>query len=122
MNTHLQRPATGGPKTGFAGWFGLASLMLTLCCGTGLLLLPAGIETSKGDRVPAGQLSADMRSLVAALRYLLEPDLDDEVYRLATYQPRIFAVQTTLQPSATLGCSSNQMQMAEPFTNRPARS
>ena len=125
MNTRhpFQRAAAGSPKTGLAGWLSIAGAGLVLCCGTWLWLSPAGIERSMGSRVPAGQFSADMRSLVAAVRYLLEPDPDDEMYRLATYQPlRTFAVQSSPQPSATLGCSSNQMQMIEPFTNRPARS
>ena len=112
MNTlhPFQRAAAGGPETGLAGWLSIAGAGLVLCCGTWLWLSPTGIERGVGSRVLAGQFPADMRTLVAAVRYLLEPDQDVEVYRLATSQLRTFAVQTTLQPSATLGCSSNQIR------------
>ena len=122
MNTRLQRSATDGPKPDLARCLGLAGAMLVLCCAVGILRLPGGSETSKGVRVPAGQFSADMRSLAAELRYLLEPDPDDEPSRVATNEtPSILTVQATAQPSATFGYSSNQTRMSEPSTNRPAR-
>ena len=94
-----------------------------LCFGAGLLLRPSESESRTGARLPAGQYAADTRTLIAALRYLLETRLDDD-WRLvaAIGNPRTFAVQATGQQFTPIGNSSNQMQTSEPFTNRPVRS
>ena len=93
-----------------------------LCFGAGLLLRPSGSETRTGARLPAGQYAADTRTLIAALRYLLETGSDDDWRLVATLgNHRTFAVQATSQQFTPFGYSSNQMQTSKPFTNRPVR-
>jgi len=97
-------------------------LVLAFCAVTATWLFSGDSSARMGDRVPAGQFSADMRSLVEAMRYLVEPDSDDE----SPCAPpsdilRGFAFQATGQPSAAFSYSSNQIELPGLFTNRPAR-
>jgi hypothetical protein len=77
----------------------------------------------KGKRVPAGQFSADVRTGIAVMRYLIEPDSDGRAPGiLAVDTLRDPAFRAVVQPSVTMSCPSNQMELRERFTNQPARS
>jgi len=72
--------------------------------------------------LPAGQLRADARTVIAALNYLLDRD-DESAWPAATTgcAPGIFPVQPA--PIASFCCLSNQAELlCEPITNQPARS
>jgi hypothetical protein len=60
--------------------FGIAFGLLTLCFGAGIRLLPSLSYGGNGSRVPTNQFQADVRSVSAALRYLLEPEPDYEKF------------------------------------------
>ena len=94
--------------------------MLVLCLGAGLFLLAPEGDGRKSHRVPAGQFSADIRSLFAAVRYLVDPAGDEPP--VTRSRAGTFALKPLMPPHPAYRYSSNQVAMPEPFTNRPARS
>jgi hypothetical protein len=91
-----------------------------ICFGIGQFFSSAGSE-GKDNRLPAGQFSADLRTLAGALSYLFEPDGDaTRQGATAPTHENELVMQTISKPSATFGNSSNQMETLQPFTNRPA--
>ena len=117
---HLRRAVLPGMKTSAAGC--LAGTMLVLCLGAGLFLLAPEGDGRKSHRVPAGQFSADIRSLFAAVRYLIDPVGDEPHIPVTRGRAGTFALRPLMLPHPLYGDSSNQVAMPEPFTNRPARS
>ena len=125
MNRHdpLRGAAARGPKPGLTGCLSLACATLALCLGVNLWPWAAGGGSGMASRFPAGQFAADLRSLVAVMRFLTEPDGDDA----APTTPlgaglRGLALQATGRPAATFVSSSHQQEIPESLTNRPARS
>lgn len=104
-------------------WLYLAFAILVGCLGFRLWNRPAESQSTVGWRIPAGQFSADLRSLAAAMHYLMEPDVTGALPTGQGNQASPGLVQQTGgQPLATLNSSSNQMVGDESLTNRPARS
>ena len=119
----LPESAAGGSKTGRALCFSLACVALAMCLGAGLWQLALNNARGNGGRFTARQFTADLRTLAAAMRYLVEPDGGTTPPAvLASNFAGALSLQAPSLPVATLVCSSNQMEMPEPFTNRPARS
>lgn len=78
MNTQLnfQRTKTRSPKRLFN--FRFAAVLASVCLGVGLLLPVIKSRTANHHRMPRGEFLADARTMVAAVRYLLdsEPDIE----------------------------------------------
>jgi hypothetical protein len=73
-----------------------------------------------GHRTPAGQFRADLRSLVAVTRYLMETDGNAPGQASPPVQPPPgFVLRAVDIPSPSLVESPGRMP--EPLTNRPAR-
>lgn len=114
-------PAPRASRICFATRLGLAGLILVLCLSAFYWTTPADGKVGKRSRVPAGQLSADLRSLAAALRYLAEP-VPPSLVQTASVVPQTgIAVEVGGYPDFSIISRSNQMEMLEPLTNRPAR-
>jgi len=85
--------------------------------------LVANQPLGKGGRFPARQFMADLRTLAAVMRYLVEPDgTTPPPVAVASKNAGVHALRVTSWPVATLVISSNQMEMPGPLPNRPARS
>jgi hypothetical protein len=122
MNTppFNQRIKTRSPKSALLWPLGLAGVLLLLGLGAALLPPPVKNEAGNNFRRPAGQLKADARTVVAALRYLFEPDSDLAICLAGTNCSPIAPTPST---SMAFGCFSNQTEIrTEASTNRPARS
>ncbi len=114
-------PAPRASRIWFATRLGLASLALVLCLGAFLWMTPADSKVGKRGRLPDERLSADLRSLAAALRYLAEP-VPPSLVQTASVVPQTgIAVEVGGYPDFSIISRSNQMEMLEPLTNRPAR-
>ncbi len=101
----------------------LAGALSILCFGVGSLLLQGETAARNTRTMPAGQLQADARSVVAALFYVLEPDSDIEIDPVAFSGNR--AEDTLPAPNWRLEtfASSNQVALRSgPSTNRPGGS
>jgi hypothetical protein len=99
----------------------LAGGMLCFCVGVGLQLPPARSDAGKNFRMPPGQLQADVRTVGAALRYLLEPETDNQL-NPAVFSGNAFAIQVTGRPYETFAYASNLTDITcAPSTNRPDR-
>jgi hypothetical protein len=99
----------------------IAALCL-LCVGV-LTRLPAPFNKTEAPRPrPAGQFQADARTLVAAFRFLIEPEVDVRLFPATTSSvPGLFAVQGL--PPAKSSSFSNQLEFpSEPHTNGFGRS
>jgi hypothetical protein len=79
MNTslNLQGTRTRNPKRRFN--FRLAVVLAFVCLGAGLLLPVIKSRVGNHHAIPPGQFKADLRTMVAGMRYLLqsEPDVDN---------------------------------------------
>src|SRR5688572_18445413 len=107
MNTppFNQRIKTRSPKSGLLWQLGLAGVLPLLALGAALLLPPVKNETGNNFRRPAGQLKADARTVVAALRYLFEPDPDLVICMAGT---NCSPIAPTPSAPMAFGCFSNQ--------------
>ncbi len=78
MKAPLNFPAIKNPdpKAGRRPHFKLAIGLASVCLGVGLLLPVIKIGFWHQHRVPPGQFQADMRTMVAGVRYLLAPEPD----------------------------------------------
>jgi hypothetical protein len=76
MNTKLnfQREKNRGAKSARRFSFKLAAALASICIGAGLLLPVIKCHNASHHAMPPGQFRADMRTLVAAVHYLLAPD------------------------------------------------
>jgi hypothetical protein len=76
MNTQLnfQKTKTRSPKRLFN--FRFAVVLASVCLGIGLLLPVIKSRTAKHHPLPRGEFLADARTMVAAMRYLLDPEPD----------------------------------------------
>lgn len=123
MHTYdpLTESTAGGSQTGRAWSLSFACVALAMVLGAGQLA--ANKPQGKGGRVPARQFMADLRTLAAVMNYLVEPDGNPTPSAaLPSRNAGGLAVRAASLPVTTLVISSNQMEMPEPFTNRPARS
>lgn len=95
--------------------------MFAFCLGLVPLLFASQTAAGKGNR-PAGQFSADVRTLVAAMRYLIESDAGGRSPdALAKETLPASAFQAMGQPADSVSSSSDQMRLPKCLTNRPAR-
>lgn len=80
MNTsvNLQENSTSNLKPAKRLHFKLVIGLASVCLGVGLLLPAIQIGFWHHQRVPAGQFQADMRTMVAEVRYLFTPETDFE--------------------------------------------
>jgi hypothetical protein len=91
--------------------FKLAGALASVCLVTGLLLPYINYRPANHHRMPRGQFQADMRTMVAAVRYLFTPESDMEK------NPAYFAGSTgpitqraLARPLETSDRSSNQTE------------
>src|SRR5688572_9196454 len=92
--------------------FGLAFGLLTLCFGAGIRLLLSFSDAGTGSRVPTNQFQADVRSVGAALRYLLEPEPDYEKFPTPRgWMSGAIAMQAKGEASTPVFTLSNQAKM-----------
>ncbi len=84
MDTHYCTKRGGNLKIRPACCLGLVGSVLILSLAWGFLLRPSTSATPTKRRVPKGQYKADARTLMAALRYFMETDSDDQWRRAAT--------------------------------------
>jgi len=109
-------------KTTLAWLFSLVLLMLFVFVGGWLWLTSGPNPNGNAHPLPSGQLQADARTFVAAVRYLMTPETD---LPLAPATPLIYSNLLAFQSSAPAlsGFPSNMAEFpAEPATNRPGRS
>jgi hypothetical protein len=123
MNTSLnsRRTKTRSPKRRFN--FKLVIVLASLCLGAGLLLPVLKSRAGNHHAMPPGQFQADLRTMVAGIRYLLdsEPAADNN--------PAIFtgrnATFTQRPPGRTLEMSDRSFNQTETqagsSTNPPAQ-
>ena len=80
MNTplNLQETKINNRKLAKRFSFKLAIGLASVCLGVGLLLPAIKIGFWHHQRVPVGQFQADMRTMVAEVRYLFTPETDFE--------------------------------------------
>jgi len=105
------------------GWLCLASTTLICCLGVSLWNRTVDMKSGSGRRIPAGQCYADLRSLAAAMRYLIEPDASGAFpTRVVGDDSPGLVGETGSQRLATFNSSSKRMVGEMPTTNRPARS
>src|ERR1700710_2714504 len=78
MKTQLNfsRAKTGGPKPGRPFNFKFAVGLACVCVGTALLLPTIKSAFGGHQRKPSGQFQAEVRTLIAEVRYLLTPETD----------------------------------------------
>jgi hypothetical protein len=111
MNTQLnfQRTKTRSPKRLFN--FRFAAVLASVCLGVGLLLPVIKNGLWHHHRMPAGQFQADMRTMVAALRYLFdsEPDIEKNPAPFAG-SPATFTQRTPERTVKMSDSSSNQTE------------
>ena len=126
MNTSplCQKTSTRSPKLALLCYSSLAVVLSFLCLGMGMLLPLFKNEVGNNFPRPPGQLQADARTLVAAVRYLLEPEPHIETVPAAFSGSTVTFTQQALgQPFETSVYSSNRTEMpSAPSTNPPARS
>lgn len=119
----IPESTTSGSKTGRAWCLSLVCVALAMCLGAGLWQLALNNARGEGARFAARQFTADLRTLAAAMRYLVEPDGGTPPpAMLVSNNSGGLALQATSLPVASLVLTSNQMEMPECSTNRPARS
>ena len=125
MNTPLrrQRIKICSPKSILRWHLSLAGLLSFLCFGVGLILPPIKNEAGNNFPMPRGQLQADTRTLVAALRYLLEPVPDIAMAPAAfSGSDAAFTLQALRRTSVPFAYSNQTGLHPGSLTNRPARS
>lgn len=117
---YFDRTISGGDHTSLAWCLtrGLASFLL--CLGLGTLFVSARLQHERYYSVLPAQFTADMRSLLAAIRYLAEPELDDRPQSTPGTADSL-ALRATSQPPAVLAFSLNQMETPVPIAGLPAR-
>ena len=89
------------------------------------MLMSYTTVVQKARSLPAGQLQADGRTLVAAVGFLFESDTDSSGPEAPTGAAPLCASNVAVQPltSASFCCTSNQSEsFSELITNVPARS
>ena len=110
-----------GTQTTLASCLSPALATVVLCLGFGTLLLTARLQFERSDPLPPGQFKADMRSLLAAIRYLAEPESDDRP-ESAPGAEYTAGLQANGQPPANCGYPSNQIERPHACATLPARS
>src|SRR5258706_9624930 len=114
MNITLlcQKTRTRSLRSALLWHLGLAGVLALLGFGVGLLLQPARTESGKRFRMPAGQLQADARTLVAAVRYLLATESDIQIAPAAiSGSAADLTIQAPVRPFDTFAYLSNQTEM-----------
>jgi hypothetical protein len=74
MNPQLNFPRTKTRSSKRLFKFRLAALLVSICLGVGLLLPVIKSRAAKHHPMPRGEFLADVRTMVAAARYLLDPE------------------------------------------------
>ena len=113
--------ASRGRKTTLA-WLLCLVLLLVALVGGWAWLTSGPNQNGNAHPLPPGQLQADARTFVAAIRYLMTPETDLPV---TPATPLIYSNLLAFQSSAPAlsGFPSNMAEFpAEPATNRPGRS
>ncbi len=72
---NLQKSKTRSPKPAPPIYFRLGAMLGCLCIGAGLLMPAVKSRIESHHPLPAGQFQADMRTVFAAVRYLLTPEI-----------------------------------------------
>lgn len=106
------------PKTPFYAKFAIS--LACLCIGIGLLLPVLKSRSAGGHPMPAGQLQADLRTMVATARYLCqaESDFENSPAWFCASSP-LLAQRTNSAPFGMPG-GSNQTAVFNSSSNRPA--
>jgi hypothetical protein len=101
MNTNLnfRRDKNRSAKSARRSSFKLAAALASLCIGAGLLLPVVKNHGGNRHAMPPGQFRADMRTLAAAVSYLLGPDPVVEQHPL--FATGIYEGFTDLSPGRT---------------------
>ncbi|MEO6035868.1 MAG: hypothetical protein ABIQ35_11480 [Verrucomicrobiota bacterium] len=101
----------------------LASVAVAACLLATLLFHRDEHGFRRIGKIPHGQLQADARSVVAALRYLLEPDANSSMEIIpSTGGDAVYVLNSLERPCEMLAYSSNQLDLnAIASTNRPGR-
>lgn len=118
---YFDRTSSGGTHASLGWCLTLGLAIFLLCLGLGTLCVGARLQYDRYYSVLPGQFTADMRSLLAAIRYLAEPELDDKP-QCTPGTADSSALLATSQPPTVLGFSLNQMEMPAPIAGLPARS
>lgn len=109
---NLQRAKTSGPKPSRPFNFKFAAGLACVCVGVALLLPAIKGAIGEHHRRPSGQFQAEVRTLIAEVRYLLTPETDHPKFPVRFDDNTVPVAQTTpARTFATLTSLSNQFEI-----------